>query len=58
MASATPSASVPGSSTSAPEERGAGGRRRHAARSKRADSVIHAGKYILYIFYGLYFLYL
>jgi len=42
MASATPSASVPGKSTSAPEERGVGGPRRHAEWPQGADAVIAA----------------
>jgi hypothetical protein len=42
MASATPSASVPGKSTSAPEERGAGGLRRHTEWPKVAAAVITA----------------
>ena len=42
MASATPSASVPGTSTSAPETRGVGGPHRHAACLKVADAIIAA----------------
>jgi len=42
MASATPSASVPGTSTSVPEERGVGGPRRHAEEPKVAATVIKA----------------
>jgi hypothetical protein len=42
MASATPSASVPGNSTSAPEDMGVGGPRRHAAWPQGAAAVIAA----------------
>ena len=42
MASATPSAAVPGTRPAAPEERGAGGLRRHAEGPQVADAVIDA----------------